>query len=277
MFLSFDLFGQDFIITNSKEEIKAKVIEIDELLVKYKKFDFQEGPIYSVKKSEVFLIIYSNGARETFYPNAIELKNSDIPFTKNNRNPEKEVVNSTNTSRNSSQIIQDNPDKTPKTISKSILFKEGDKFLGIGLGTGVLLGNSSAITTVNIPYMSARFDKVYIQFGENMSAGAGFFAAYHSYSIGILGNESYFNEIYGGISATFYYNISEKFALGAGLRILYASLNSSSNSGYDIGAIGNVNLNVFGSAHYKLSEKLNLFSEFSSGISNINLGFQIHF
>lgn len=60
------LFSQDLIIKNDKSEIKAKVIEIQEASIKYKLFDFQEGPLRSISTSDVFMIIYESGRRETF-------------------------------------------------------------------------------------------------------------------------------------------------------------------------------------------------------------------
>jgi len=58
--------GQDFIIKNDKTEIKAKVIEIQEEYIKYYLFESPEGPIRNIRITDVFMIIYSNGTRETF-------------------------------------------------------------------------------------------------------------------------------------------------------------------------------------------------------------------
>jgi hypothetical protein len=57
-------WGQDVIIKKTGEEIKAKVTEILDMDIKYKKFDNLGGPVYSIKKSEVVLIIYENGSKE---------------------------------------------------------------------------------------------------------------------------------------------------------------------------------------------------------------------
>jgi hypothetical protein len=278
MFCSFNLFGQDLIITNSKEELKTKIIEIEELLIKYKKFDFQEGPIYSIKKSEVFLIIYSNGTRETFNQKVVESENQSLKKGKNVSEYEKEEQ-STSPSiepKSTPKEVQTKTDNTKSVGSNLMLFNKGDKLFGIGIGTGILLGNSGGIAKVSIPYASARFDKVHMEFGENMAAGGGLFASYHSYSIGVLGSEVNSNVISGGLSGTFYYGISEKLSVGAGLRILYVSFSSSNNFGYATDPVGSINLNIFGAAYYKVGNKLNLFSELSSGISNVNLGVQFH-
>jgi len=48
------------------EEIKAKVQEVGISEIKYKKVDNLTGPLYTVLKSEVFIIKYENGTKEVF-------------------------------------------------------------------------------------------------------------------------------------------------------------------------------------------------------------------
>ena len=60
------LLAQDFIYRNNGKEIQAKVIEITIDLIKFRKFDFLDGPIYNISKSDVFMIVYENGQREVF-------------------------------------------------------------------------------------------------------------------------------------------------------------------------------------------------------------------
>lgn len=66
LFLSTLLTAQDIIVKNDKTEIKAKVLEIQEAEIKYKRFDFLDGPVYSIPKQSVFIILYENGRRESF-------------------------------------------------------------------------------------------------------------------------------------------------------------------------------------------------------------------
>lgn len=76
--LSFSLsFSQDIIIKKNGDEISAKVTELTDDLIKYKRFENIEGPVYSIQKSEVFMIRYSNGSKETF--NVENRKESTIP------------------------------------------------------------------------------------------------------------------------------------------------------------------------------------------------------
>ena len=60
------LNAQDIIILNNTDEIKSKVIEILDSQVKYKKWTNLNGPSYSIDKSEIFMIKYANGEKETF-------------------------------------------------------------------------------------------------------------------------------------------------------------------------------------------------------------------
>jgi len=62
------LFSQDIILKKDKSEIKAKIIEIQENLIKYKLFDFLDGPLRSISTSDVIVIKYENGRLETFEP-----------------------------------------------------------------------------------------------------------------------------------------------------------------------------------------------------------------
>ena len=66
LFLSNYVKSQDIIVKNDKTSIKTKVLEITDNEVKYKKFDNQTGPTYSLKKSEITNIVYENGDTEVF-------------------------------------------------------------------------------------------------------------------------------------------------------------------------------------------------------------------
>ena len=68
------LFAQDVIIKRNGDEISSKILEITDKSVKYKEFDFQNGPIRNIDVSDVFMIIYENGKREIFKQTAPQLK-----------------------------------------------------------------------------------------------------------------------------------------------------------------------------------------------------------
>jgi hypothetical protein len=51
------------------EDISAKILEIGHTEIKYKKFDNQTGPIYSILKSDVIIVRYENGTKDLFNVN----------------------------------------------------------------------------------------------------------------------------------------------------------------------------------------------------------------
>ncbi len=59
-------FGQDTLTTKSDEEIQAIILEVGVYEIKYKKFDNQDGPTFSILKTEVASIRYQNGTKDVF-------------------------------------------------------------------------------------------------------------------------------------------------------------------------------------------------------------------
>jgi len=58
--------AQDTIVKRNGEQLLSKILEISATEVKYKKFDFLEGPDFIDNKSNILLIKYSNGSKEVF-------------------------------------------------------------------------------------------------------------------------------------------------------------------------------------------------------------------
>jgi len=84
----------DEIILRDGSIISAKVTEIGVSEIKYKKCDNESGPVYSVLKSEVFMVKYPNGSTDVFgTPNSTatqtqsETKTSLAPFENDNPSP----------------------------------------------------------------------------------------------------------------------------------------------------------------------------------------------
>lgn len=74
--------AQDIIIRNDKTEIKSKVEEITETHIKYRKWENVNGPVYNLKKADVFIILYANGVRETIrQEESISPANSQVKTT----------------------------------------------------------------------------------------------------------------------------------------------------------------------------------------------------
>ena len=61
-------FAQDIIITKDKERIQAKILEVSKDEIKYKKFTYQDGPVFA----------YENGEVEIYDEETIEEKNEMI-------------------------------------------------------------------------------------------------------------------------------------------------------------------------------------------------------
>ena len=62
-------FSQDVITIKSGEDISAKILEIGQTEIKYKKFDNQTGPTYSILKTDVIIVRYENGTKDLFNVN----------------------------------------------------------------------------------------------------------------------------------------------------------------------------------------------------------------
>lgn len=68
IFILFPFLGysQDVITTKKGEDILSKVMEINLLELKYKKFNNLNGPIISILKSDVLMVRYENGTKDIF-------------------------------------------------------------------------------------------------------------------------------------------------------------------------------------------------------------------
>ena len=59
-------YAQDVIVKKDGSTILSKVVEIGSAEVKYKKFSNQDGPMYTILKTEIQAINYENGEKESF-------------------------------------------------------------------------------------------------------------------------------------------------------------------------------------------------------------------
>ena len=59
-------FSQDLLTKKSGEDIQAKVLEVTTTEIKYKKFDNQSDPTYTILKSDVLIVRYKNGTKDIF-------------------------------------------------------------------------------------------------------------------------------------------------------------------------------------------------------------------
>lgn len=59
-----NVYSQDLIVKKDGEEIKSKVMEVSGDEIKYKMWDYQDGPVYRISASEIFMIKYQNGKKD---------------------------------------------------------------------------------------------------------------------------------------------------------------------------------------------------------------------
>jgi hypothetical protein len=64
--LSISTMAQDVITLQTGVDVKAKVLEVSDNVVKYKKFDHQTGPTYSINTTKLLMIRYENGSKDIF-------------------------------------------------------------------------------------------------------------------------------------------------------------------------------------------------------------------
>ena len=64
--ISCNCLAQDIIVTKDARKINAKVTEVNVDNVRYKNFDNQDGPVYTLLKSDIASIVYQNGQVDTF-------------------------------------------------------------------------------------------------------------------------------------------------------------------------------------------------------------------
>lgn len=67
LFLSAGI-SQDVITKTNGEEIKVKVLEVNQTEIKYKQFDNLNGPLFTIPKSDILIIKYENGSKDVFLP-----------------------------------------------------------------------------------------------------------------------------------------------------------------------------------------------------------------
>ena len=63
-FIGGNLSSQDQLFKKDNTKLEVKILEINPTEIKYKLFNYEDGPIITVLKSEVALIIYKNGMHE---------------------------------------------------------------------------------------------------------------------------------------------------------------------------------------------------------------------
>jgi len=67
----------DKLILKSGDEFVVKIIEISDKEIKYKRCDNYDGPLYTISKSKVYAVVYSNGITEHIIDDSIISKSNE--------------------------------------------------------------------------------------------------------------------------------------------------------------------------------------------------------
>ena len=79
-------YSQDRIITVKNDTIISKIIEVSTSEIKYRKYNNLNGPLYSILKSDVYMLMYENGTSEIFKNDFIILDEEFLKISRGNPN-----------------------------------------------------------------------------------------------------------------------------------------------------------------------------------------------
>ncbi len=66
--VSYTSFAQDIIYMRSGKKIEADVTEVSKMEIKYKEYNYLDGPVHIINPATVYMIRYQNGSEEFFDP-----------------------------------------------------------------------------------------------------------------------------------------------------------------------------------------------------------------
>ena len=121
--------AQDIIVMKDGSTIASKVIEVGQNEIKYKKYNNQDGPLYTISKTSVQSINYQNGAKDTF-SSSVRESNRYLP---NNQNDGVQQYN------DKALLLMDKESSMPKKARKmrNIALYVGVPLVVAGLGVGI--------------------------------------------------------------------------------------------------------------------------------------------
>ena len=73
------LSAQDIITKRDGTDIQAKVTEVGQSTISYKKYSNLDGPLYTISISDIVMITYENGEREMYISPNTPTNNSTLP------------------------------------------------------------------------------------------------------------------------------------------------------------------------------------------------------
>lgn len=259
--------AQDVIVKNDKSEVKAKVLEITDSQIKYRKFEMLDGPTYNINIDEVFMIIYKNGQKEMMVSKKAEpakVSTVQTPTSVNNNSVLRTTVNET----------QVTAIKEADTTNSKYRFNRGaGKFFDIGF-------SPQALSTPGIIIPNVFFQHDFF-LGKNIAGRIGASANYSSITAfsGNFGDKSSVSSFGALLGAEYYLNELIKipkskasFFVGASVSYVSSTVSNdgigSNNTASALGIAGN-----FG-GRYHFSKKFGILAQvnFSQGGTGILAG-----
>lgn len=175
LLISFVSYAQDTIFKLNNEAIAAKILEINDLNIKFKKFSNLDGPLYSELKSEIHYIKYQNGSVDSI------TKGSSVATTVNPSTSTTSIVVYKGR-RYSDEEIYTMINAYPSGETKSVLQKKYASMIdykhrqyaasGFGYGFGFAFPAVVTIVTLIVADGPAGYDKWQQQIISGALAGA---------------------------------------------------------------------------------------------------------
>ncbi len=143
--------AQDVIVKKDGSTIISKVLEVNIADIKYKKYSNQNGPTYTISKSEVMAINYENGEKDVFTTQSQETLSSDALANQTPR------LIRRNKAKNNSDII-DSYNAVIKQTEQSLKKDASYITAFLGVNTSSVLSNEDLEVSFNNIYWDSSFE-----------------------------------------------------------------------------------------------------------------------
>lgn len=117
---------KDIIVLNSRDTVKAKILEVTPTEVKYKKMNYLDGPTFIILKSEISKITYGNGDVESFVQK--EEKSAVLESTSDIANTGTEADTSTTTANTEANTTVSTSTILPVDSAESVSEEEAPTY-----------------------------------------------------------------------------------------------------------------------------------------------------
>ncbi|MGZ4060194.1 MAG: hypothetical protein ACXVPU_14260, partial [Bacteroidia bacterium] len=154
-FITCRSFSQDTILKYNGEIIQAKINEITPAEVKYKRFNFQDGPLYVESKSGIKMIKYANGIKEEFPSELPQAKENVAPLVLSNKiepyGPFYKVKGLIVKENEIHRLLLDTKDKKIMDLVEQAKEAKGIQYIGflaipLGIATMISLNSNNTIS-----------------------------------------------------------------------------------------------------------------------------------